>query len=155
MTDKVIDRNNIFLDIDVKNYKELFEKMNEIFIEREYVNSQYLSAILEREEKYPTGLNFKEYSIAIPHTDSKYINIQNIVFIKLKNPIEFKEMGSHNNYLKVDLIFMLLIKKSDEQINTLIKLMKILENKNNYLYLKNSNSEEDIYKYINKVFVDM
>lgn len=151
----MIRKENIFLDVDVNDYKELFVKMNDIFIKREYVSKKYLESILEREEKYPTGLNFKEYNIAIPHTDSKHINKQNIVFIRLKKHINFNEMGSIDNLLKVDLVFMLLIKKSDEQVNTLIKLMKILENKKHYLFFKNSKNEEEIYEYINKLFIDI
>lgn len=149
----MIAENNIFLDLEVENYEDLFRKMNEFFLKRNYVNEGYLDAILEREKKYPTGLNFGAYSVAIPHTDHKYIISQNIVFVRLKEYIKFAEMGNGENEFDVKIVFMLLIKKGDDQIETLLKLMKILGESEVYDFLIKSNSEKEIYEYLNRKFI--
>lgn len=134
---------DIYIDLYVKSKEELFYKMNEIFIEKNYVNKDYLNALLERENNYPTGLEFDGYNVAIPHVDSKYINKQKIIFIRLVQPILFKEMVSCKE-INVNIIVMLLIKDHNLQIDYLIKLMNILSNKNNYHILENELNKEKI-----------
>ncbi|WP_156286255.1 PTS sugar transporter subunit IIA [Oceanivirga salmonicida] len=143
---------DIFLNVEAKDNIELFIKMTKIFRERNYVKEGYLQSILEREKKYPTGLQFEGYCVAIPHTDSSFINNQRIVFVRLKDNIDFFEMGSEDNKLKIKIIFMLLINKGDEQINTLLNLMKLLGEKDIYNFLEKNASEKEIYNMLVKKY---
>lgn len=64
--------------------------------------------IWEREESYSTGLGF---GVAIPHCNAPQIKNNSIVFIKLKNPIDWQSLDNQ----PVDMIFLLAIRISEQQ----------------------------------------
>lgn len=138
-------KNDIYLDVQAKDYKELFKIMNDIFLKKGYVKNGYLESILEREKNYPTGLMFEKHNVAIPHTNYQFINEQKIVFIRLKDKIKFGEMSSNSGKIDVKLVFMLLIKKGEEQVNVLVNLIDILEDYENYIFLEKSKNVDEIY----------
>lgn len=139
---------NIYTDLDAKNFEELFIKMSEIYEKKGYVNSGYLEALIDREKKYPTGLKFENHNIAIPHAYPEYIKKENIVFIRLNNDIDFLEMGTLDEKLSVRIVIMLLIKKGEEQVKVLLKLMNLFENNDNYVYLLEETDDEKIYEFL-------
>lgn len=112
----------IFLDLEVSSQDELFNVMNHHLLELGYVNEAYLDALKEREATYPTGLAAPVCSVAIPHVDSRYIHKPGIAFVRVAQPIAYKEMVSDND-LEVKLFFFLLVKNKDEQVQILSKLM--------------------------------
>lgn len=112
----------IFLDLEVSSQDELFNVMNHHLLELGYVNEEYLDALKEREATYPTGLAAPVCSVAIPHVDSRYIHKPGIAFVRVAQPIAYKEMVSDND-LEVKLFFFLLVKNKDEQVQILSKLM--------------------------------
>lgn len=148
----LFDIKNIYLDLEFKNKIELFKYMSDIFLKKGYVNENYLNALIEREKKYPTGLSFPTFNIAIPHTSPEFIKKQNIIIIRLKTPILFRDMGLDENDLEVKMIFMLLINKGDEQVTILMNLMHLLEKGNIYKDMIDASDEEEMYKLIiNKI----
>ena len=86
-------RENIFLDFDANDRKDFLSKISKILFEKKYVKEGFDDSIIEREEQYPTGLDFGEYKIAIPHTNPEYVNEEGIITVKLKKPIIFRDMG--------------------------------------------------------------
>ena len=140
---------NIFLNFDVNDRKDFLSKISKILFEKKYVKEGFNDSIIEREEKYPTGLDFGEYKIAIPHTDPEYVNEEGIVTVKLKNPIIFRDMGLDENDLEVSVIFVLLVQKGEEQVNLLTKL---LEQKEVYNTIKNASDKEEILRILSKNF---
>lgn len=137
----MFDKNEIYLNVEAKNYEELFLKMSNIFIEKKYVTSNYLQSLLKREKEYPTGFSFDGYNIALPHTDAEYILEKKIVLVRLKNEIDYKEVVT-NNDIKVKIFIMLLIKNPSDQVDVLEKLIKIISDKtfyNNVMSAENVN----------------
>lgn len=140
------DLNDIFLEIDVKDYYELFEKMNEIFLKKNFVKKNFLNSLIEREKKYPTGLNFEKYAVAIPHTNYDFVNSERIIFVRLKNEIDFIEMGTEDNLLKIKVVLILLIKDGKKQADILLKLMNLLASEQVYNILSKSNNKKQIFE---------
>lgn len=136
-------KEDIFLDIAVTNKKDLFERMSKIFLIEGYVTTNYLSSLLEREKKYPTALNFGSYNVAIPHTESDFINKERIVFVRTKNPIIFNDMVT-NEERKVELVIFLLVKNKVKQTDYLMKLMNLLSDEDKYNILLKSNNINQI-----------
>lgn len=143
---------NVFLKFAAENRDEFFSKIGEILLEKKYVKKEFIASIKEREKSYPTGLNFGEYNIAIPHTNPEFVNEEGIVAVRLKNPVIFRDMGMDENDLEVLLVFVLLIKKGEEQVNTLMKLMSLLEKKDIYEKLIKSEEKESILKILKENF---
>ena len=116
---------------DKKNQKDVFEEVYNILLKDNLVKEQFLKELLEREKNYPTGIdlspiNSQLLNIAIPHTESEFVNQTLIVPIKLEHPIEFKNMMSTDNTLKVNFIFMILNNLKEEQASILASIMEFL-----------------------------
>lgn len=91
------------------------------------VTSEYRDALLKREESFSTGLMTQTIGVAIPHTDPDKVIEPQIGFMSLKHPVTFHQMGD-NAEIQVKLIFMLALKKSDDQLSMLQKLMALFQN---------------------------
>ena len=71
----------------------------------------FLDHLIEREENYPTGLDLTLIdqalpNIAIPHTESEYVNTTRIIPIKLNHPISFNNMIQPKNRVGRFLFFL-------------------------------------------------
>ena len=118
MTDET-DRNKIF--------KAVYNKLYQLG----YVKQEFIDNIIEREEKYPTGVSTRPLSrelpnVAIPHTEGKYVNKRLIVPVGLKNPITFNNMVNPAEKLEVKFLFILLNKDPKTHSNMLAKIMDFL-----------------------------
>ncbi|OON92763.1 MAG: PTS sugar transporter subunit IIA [Epulopiscium sp. Nele67-Bin001] len=114
--------------LEVANQTELFNVMSNELRKNGYVKESFLSAIIAREEEYPTALFINDTGFAIPHTDSAHVNNSQICFASLKNPIQFSSMVDKDDKIEVNLVFMLAMHKPHEQIDTLQNLMELFQN---------------------------
>lgn len=112
------------LDLDVKNTDEFFEVMSKKAKELGYVSDNFLAAIKEREENYPTALPTEPYPVAIPHSDPVNIVKQFIAPIRLKNEIDWCEMANNDSILKVKIAFLLGFKKEEGHVELLQVLLE-------------------------------
>ncbi|KQL52957.1 hypothetical protein AN964_05155 [Heyndrickxia shackletonii] len=121
------DKKITFFDLVVNNRDEVLKKMADKLYEAELVDASFYNGILNREEVFPTGLSAVPCGIAIPHTDADKVIIPQIAFASLRKPVKFKQMGNQAEDVEVSLIFMLALKKAEEQISMLQKLMDIFQ----------------------------
>lgn len=122
------DRKITFFNLEVNNRDEVLKTMADRLYKEDLVNDSFYKGIQDREDTFPTGLSAVPYGIAIPHTDADKIKTPQIAFASLKNPVKFQQMGNQTEEVEVSLIFMLALKKADEQISMLQKLMDIFQN---------------------------
>lgn len=140
----VLDKELIFLNQDFSD-NEMFFK----FIEKEasaldYLNTGYAEALTEREHNYPTGLQLDGKGIAIPHADSKYIKKEFIALTTFDNPVHFNSMEDPNNKVDVNIAFVLGIKDSEKQLETLQKIIEIIQKDEVVDNIMKSDDKEDI-----------
>ncbi|WP_161879770.1 PTS sugar transporter subunit IIA [Alkalibacterium sp. MB6] len=129
----------ICLNLEVKNKSDLFRKIADDLNKKGYVNAGYLKGISQREEEFPTGLITQHLNIALPHSDTQYIEKAFIYIVRLNEPITFNQMGD-NQEIKVKDIFFLGIKDSAKQVNLLASLMDLFSNDefvNNFVEVSN------------------
>lgn len=112
----------VFLDEEYETSDKFLNSIADKLLEKGYVKESFKDAILKREEEYPTAIETEKYNLAIPHTDSEHVNKPGIVFVRLNNKCNFKEMCT-NNDINVNMAFVLLVTKKEEQVNLLSKLM--------------------------------
>lgn len=124
---------NFFLDQDLfvknsnfKNQNSLFEQFGKILITKNYVTSDYVKAIKERERLYPTGITTSSYAVAIPHVDAKYSKTNTIYVVTSKNGIEFEDSEEDRN-IKAKIIFGIIIKNHDSHIDFLVQISKLIQ----------------------------
>lgn len=88
-----------------------------------YVKESYIEAVCQRELEYPTGLPTSGVGIAIPHADACHVNQEAMIVGILKKPVDFIVMGSQDDHVEAELVFMLAIKNPQMQLNMLKRLV--------------------------------
>jgi PTS system galactitol-specific IIA component len=120
---EIIMRELAEIDLDVDNYEQVFDVMGARFLEKGYVNDQYLPTIKQREAEYPTALPVDPYPIAIPHTMATAIIKPFIAPVRLLHTVPWGDMSDPDNKFDVKLVCMLGFKDPGEHIELLQILM--------------------------------
>ncbi|MDU2598984.1 MULTISPECIES: PTS sugar transporter subunit IIA [Anaerococcus] len=138
-----------------KEFIDNYDAINQtakILLNKGLVKESYIEAIKKREESFPTGLEFKNYGIAIPHTDPEHVINEAILINILEKPIKFEQMASEGLYTDVNIIVMLAIKNKENQVPYLQALIELFQDKekvNTLLECKNDDIiEETFNKYL-------
>ena len=120
-----INENNIILNMETEDKREIINKMTETISEEKLLNKEkFIEDVFKREEMENTVVGFK---VAIPHGKSEFINSPQIVFAKLKEEIFWGDPDE-----KVKYIFLLGVpsESAGEHIKILMNLSKkILDEK--------------------------
>lgn len=132
------------------NDEQVLEKLADTLYGQDYVTEQYKGAIKRREKEFPTGLPTGEICVAIPHTDPQYVNAPAICLGILEKPVEFHVMGMENETVDVQIVFMLAIKKKEDQLGLLQKLIEVCQNQEILKVIMQGNEE-----IINKVMMEL
>lgn len=108
------------------------------------VRESFVEAVLAREETYPTGIPARVFDVALPHTMAEHVITPCMAVGVLKEPVEFRQMGSPDIILHPRLIFMLAISDPNEQIGQLKKIMKLLQNDALLLGIRDAHNAEQV-----------
>jgi PTS system galactitol-specific IIA component len=138
------DHKIMLFDVTAKNSTEVITALATQLEQQKIVKSDFLPHALEREKSYPTGLATEGLGVAIPHTDSKYVNQSQIAFATLKNPVSFKNMVNLENEVPVSLVFMIAMASPHEQAGILSNLMSLFQDKKSLIALKNCTTKEAV-----------
>ena len=135
------------------NQEDLFNQVASLLEERKIVASTYRSALLERGKSFPTGLDMgflgKDLpNVAIPHTDIVHNLTENVVGVRLDQPVTFHNMIAPDQEVEVSLLFFIINNSSSSQTNILAQLMDFFTSNGNLEALSKLDSEEKLYDYI-------
>lgn len=88
---KLIDKSLIALDLDVDSKRSVIEKLADLLEESSRLDDreQYIHDVFEREEIVSTCVGDM---IVIPHARSKAVNTASLVYIRLKNPVDWNDV---------------------------------------------------------------
>lgn len=126
--------------------KKLLQKLSKTLFDKGFVTDGFASAIMEREEEFPTGLRLEKTAVAIPHTYSEYVKKPFIYIVKLSKPITFIQMGTSDEEVPVNFVIVLGISEPKNQTGLLVELMNIFGQDEFITKLQNSKSEEEVYQ---------
>lgn len=122
--EKLLDENLIFLNAKCSSSKEILSFISDKLLEQGKVKESFNEAIIEREDKYPTGLRIEPYGIAIPHTDAEHVISPCIAVVRMASPVAFVEMAG-TDQVDVTFIFCLVFDKSQSHAELLGSIMKM------------------------------
>lgn len=110
---------------------EIFKEIASKLLTKNLVTEDFVNNLIDREKNYPTGLPLKPIdpslpNIAIPHTESEFVNDTRIVPVKLKYPITFKNMILPEEDVEVSFLFMILNNDEKEQAGLLQNVMDFI-----------------------------
>ncbi|MDO4474009.1 MAG: PTS sugar transporter subunit IIA [Eubacteriales bacterium] len=146
----MIELDNIYLDVEAADYKEVLRKIGSILQEKGYVKDTYTDALMEREEKSPTGLPIIPRSIAIPHTDPCHVIKPCVIIFQLKNTVKFKEMANPENYVDAAYVFGLVFTDGRKQLPLLSSVITLAQDEDDMEKLMNAVDKESIYAIVKK-----
>lgn len=112
-------------NVEASSSEEVIKIAADELYKRGIVKENFYEHVMLREKEFPTGLATDKYGVAIPHTDSKYVNRSQIEFISLKSLVKFKNMGNVSEDVEVTHVFMIAMSKPHEQSEILVKLMEM------------------------------
>ncbi|MCQ2009503.1 MAG: PTS sugar transporter subunit IIA [Sporolactobacillus sp.] len=138
------DRDIMLFHQEAEDSTDIISRMAIRLTEADIVKRDFGKHVLEREATYPTGLQTKALGVAIPHTDSKYVNQSQIAFASLKKPISFKDMTDSDKKVEVSLIFMIAMSKPHDQMTLLSNLMAVFQNENVLIKLLQSDDVAEV-----------
>lgn len=134
---------------DLKTQDEVFEDLNKKLLAKGVVNDEFLDAVKKREIKFPTGLQLESgFGVAIPHTDPQFVTENQIGFMSLDNPIQFRQMGSDTEKVQVKMVFILCLKEAHKQLDMLQKLMTLFGDSEQIEQLYKCKSPDEFLKII-------
>jgi len=119
-----IDKDLIFLDPKVKSIDMLFELMCAELEKKGWIEADFFKSLIERERKFPTGLDTGKIKIAIPHTDPDKVIID-----------------GGKRLVPVSIVFLLLLKKG--KVEFYHKLLNKIKNSDILLKIYESSSRQD------------
>lgn len=125
----LFDSKLIKLNQKFESQRELFEYVSDILEEENYTEDTFFDAIREREKVFPTGLQTDMVNLAIPHTDVIHVKRPFIFVVTLNKPIKFIQMGTFDEWVDIDTVFVLGIKEPQEQVGLLSNIMTQFRNK--------------------------
>lgn len=122
------------------NFEDIVKIVSDKLVGMHIVKESYPEAVISREKEYPTGLMGKFGGFAIPHTYCEHCNRSALTVIRPEMPLRFTRMDDHSDTVDCGLIIMLAIANPQEQLPMLRKLMKAMQNEDDFRILRN---EED------------
>jgi PTS system nitrogen regulatory IIA component len=107
-------KKSIFLDVHAESQKNVFKILGNIFSKKnKNLSTLIIDKLNERERLGSTSVG---NGIAIPHTKINGINKTQVIFLKLKNGVDF----SASDGVKIDLVFSILAPENSESDHLLI-----------------------------------
>lgn len=145
-------KDGVFLieDDKVTTSKEVFEIIGMKLINLGIVDTQFIEAIMERESKYPTGLETQPFAIAIPHTEVDCVNESCLIFVKSKTPIKFFEMVNNDKVLEVNYMFFIIIKDREKQVSVIQDILEIATDEAKMVAISEAKDVDKIYEIISE-----
>ncbi|MDU5335719.1 PTS sugar transporter subunit IIA [Enterococcus sp.] len=144
----------VFLNLTVSDRAELFKKLSTLFLDKGYVNEGFYDFIVEREENYPTGLDLKTHTVAIPHGNPEFIKQSFISVVTLTQPIKMKKMENADEEIEVDLFFVLGLNDGTQHLQILKQVIGLIQQEEFVQAIKEAKTTEEVMKKINGMAVE-
>ena len=145
MADVCFDKDLVVIIDEPGTCAEVERRMAETLLAQGYVRDTYAQAIADREAAYPTGLEFGDHSIAMPHCDIEHVNAPAICLGVLKKPVEWRRMDDANATCPVELVVMLALNEAHAHLEMLQKVVALLQDQELVAQIVASESPSDAY----------
>lgn len=113
------------IDLHIKSnkQKEVLKHLVDLLVQQDFVEEDYADEIIRREANYPTGLQFENIAIALPHGNAAHVKHSTLAIGKCEQEIYFQNMSNPEEEIKVDIIVLLAIKDPDTHLKVMKNLM--------------------------------
>ncbi|MGM0238281.1 MULTISPECIES: PTS sugar transporter subunit IIA [Enterococcus] len=128
----------VFVNATFDSHGELFEEVYQQAVKRDWVTTNFIDKINERETTFPTGIQLEKRGAAIPHTDPECVKQEFIAIVTNQKPVSFMRMDDANQSVAAEIVFVLGLNQPHAQLEMLQSLMGLLQNETVLTQLINS-----------------
>ena len=114
-----------FIDWDVADAQELFERLNDVLLPAGLVAPTWLDAVAARERVYPTGIFTATAGVAVPHADPPHTLQPFIAVVRPQAPVAFRAMAGLSGTVPAELVVALGFTNPTAQVGALQHLMNV------------------------------
>lgn len=134
----------VMLD-DVQSYQEAEAALANHLVKLGYAKKSFPSAIAEREESFPTGLQIGEFNAAMPHCDSENVNRAAICVGVIKNPVSWKRMDDPDETCNVGFITMLALTEAHSHLEMLQRVVALIQDQELMSKIASVSSPQEVF----------
>ncbi|MDR1192891.1 MAG: PTS sugar transporter subunit IIA [Peptococcaceae bacterium] len=142
---KTVYQELIVPELDAGDAGDAIRQFGARFLAGGFVRDTFVAAVLEREEKYPTGLQLDGMALAMPHTSGEHVRRPAVGVAKLKKPVIFGHMGDEETKVEAEMLLMMAIQDPDAQVDLLRKVMGVFTNQEALAEFKAAGDFEALY----------
>lgn len=146
----ILQKELVFRNIKAKNRDEVLSFLAENLYKKGYVEKEYIQAIQEREEEYPTGLPSSKPGIAIPHANFEMVKKTTLAIATIENPVSFHNMENKQEILPIQIIIMMAIGEPHGQVEMLQKIVGIIQDEPLRKEMVQATSDTDLLDLLKK-----
>lgn len=138
---KELDKELIFLNLDVPCSDDVMDILGGSLVRTGYCKPGYVEALKKREKEFPTGIDTGLIGIAIPHTAVEHVNKGKIAIARLENKVPFHQMGNDDEAVEVKLVFMLAVDNPGLHLTKLQSIVEVIQDESVLMKLLDAETE--------------
>ncbi len=142
--------NGDFEIIDCENQTDFFKRIHSEFSEKGIVKESFYEAMITRERDFPTGLKTNTYNVALNHVDSIHVKTNALFIYKLKKDIMYHQMDDPENEISVGVVFVLLIKDHDLQVEAISEICRLWMNDELMIKIREQSNKNELLALLNQ-----
>ena len=139
-----LDKKNVIIGLEADDRDDCIRKIVARMAENGYVGLDYADAVIERENKYPTGLPTEGVVTAIPHASCGTVHITGMALAVLAHPVGFYNMADSSELLQPEIVCVIANTDANQQLSTLRHLMTCFSEEELLLKIKAAQTAEEI-----------
>ena len=121
-----IDEHLIVLGLRAATAAEAIRTLSERLLQSGYVTKGFAEAVIAREAIFPTGLP-TPIPVALPHTDAQHCRRPAIAVGLLADSVPFGVMGTPDQMIPVQVVFLLAVTDPKQQVRWLKQLVEFFQ----------------------------
>jgi PTS system galactitol-specific IIA component len=126
MAEVIISEKLIKLGMTERSKGEVIRALAAGLYENDYVREGYVENVIQREETFPTGLP-TSIPVALCHTEAQYVKQSSMAVGTLAAPVPFLEMGTPEQTVQAEIVFLLALNDPKDQVPWLKKMAAIFK----------------------------
>ncbi len=133
-----------------KDCQTVLTELGNYAIQQKLAKEGFTEALLEREQKFPTGIQAKS-GIAIPHSEQDFTLKPTLIIALLDKSTLFHPMGGGED-VSVETVFLLLLDQAEHQVEMLTNIVSFIQDENKMQKLRSIDEAKDTILSFEKFF---
>lgn len=151
----LLDEDLILMNVKAADSESLLHSLSDELQTRGYVKPGYADAVIRRERIYPTGLPTNIMKVAVPHAmERDYVLDPRVLVAVLDEPVAFKEMGDGVRDVMVNIVFLLAVCGSNDQLTILQKIVGMFSDTDIMADIKQAETKTALHQILKKHLSD-